>query len=102
MSDAGLYSPLGSWDHQTPPGEPAFHLIQEPATVGWLMGLLEAARGDALPVYGVGRLEQLGGSRLGPEHGFLVLNRGTTEDEQDIVWEWLVARPGLTIASRFR
>ena len=97
-----IYRPLGAWDHQASPGEAAFHILLEPPVQDWDKILLASARRDGIPIYGAGRLEQVTGAGLGPEHGFLVLARSTSEDDCDRVWEWLEAQPGFTIASRFR
>ena len=96
------YRPLGSWDHQAPPEEPAFHLLHATAPDGWITSLVAAASAAGVPLHGGGRLEQPSGARLGPEHGWVTVQRGLSEEQVADVWGWLEAQPGVEVASRPR
>ena len=96
------YRPYGGWDHQTPPEEAVFHLQHATASADWVEALLKAAEAAGVPLHGGGRLEQPGGRHLGPDHGWVTVRRGLTEDQVWEVWAWLEAQPDVEVLGKSR
>ena len=96
------YEPLGPFDFPTPPAAPAIF-------VGWTdvgatplhAALVERARSDGWPVYG-GAATPERSAALTDDIGFIVLERGTSEERMDEMCRWLFEQPGVDRAYPYR
>lgn len=96
------YRPFGSFDYAAPPAGPAFYVLWAVAGArARHEALVQRARDAGFPVYGGGLTPDRRAGRV-DDMGFIVLERGTSEELLHRILDWILAQPGVHHSRLYR